>query len=78
MKRSSDWQDLLVKALETPDAAAQKTMTQQLNRLNYDEAMVIVPYIYARGYLTTKAVRDMDWFGTNYSKSYVQDTWLSK
>ena len=80
LKRAPGWQDLLTQALAAPDAETQKKLAQQLNKLNYDEVMVILPYLYSRGFIWPKNVENGNtaWSGEVSPKFTVADTWLRK
>ncbi|MBI4296082.1 MAG: hypothetical protein HY667_03070, partial [Chloroflexi bacterium] len=80
LKRPSGWQDLLEQALAASDAETQKKLTQQMVKMNYDEAMVIVPYVYSRGFIWYKNVENGNtaWTGEVAPKTTVADTWIMK
>jgi ABC-type transport system substrate-binding protein len=80
-KRPPEWQDLLLKALAEADPARQKDLAQQLNTMTHDQAMVVVPYVYSRGFLWQKYVVNGDATaqgGECVRKWTIADVWLNK
>ena len=80
-KRPPEWQKLLQDALAAPDTAQQKDLSQQLNKMTHDQALVVVPYVYSRGFLWQKYVMNGDataWGGECVRKNTIEDVWLNK
>ncbi|MBI4295542.1 MAG: ABC transporter substrate-binding protein [Chloroflexi bacterium] len=77
--RSSAWQALLEQALVATDPETQKQLSQQLVRMNHDEAMAIVAYIYSRGFVAHKNARNAESAWSDVpSDGTGADIWLSK
>ncbi|MBI4295690.1 MAG: ABC transporter substrate-binding protein [Chloroflexi bacterium] len=76
--RPSGFQETLEQALAAAEPDAQKTLSQKLVRMIYDDAALINPYTYSRGYIWTKNVQNGDFLGEGNAKWTVADAWIRK